>query len=82
MRSIIKEIKLTKSKLTPAALRIFLFGALAPDIRAAAAWGTANLTTLKTLQEKLLITMSSKAQLKKEPNVHKLWNVLELDDIS
>jgi exonuclease III len=82
MRSIIKEIKLTKSKLTPTALRIVYFSlAHSHLIYGLPAWGTANLTPLKTLQEKLLITMSSKAQLKKEPNVHKLWNVLKLDDL-
>jgi hypothetical protein len=82
IRSVIKEIKLTKSKLTPAALRI-VYVSLAHLylIYGLPAWGNANLTPLKTLHEKLLITMSSRAQLKKEPNVHKLWNVLELNDL-
>jgi hypothetical protein len=82
IRSVIKEIKLTKSKLTPAALRIVYFSlAHSHLIYGLPAWGNANLTPLKTLQEKLLITMSSKAQLRKEPNVHKLWNVLELNEL-
>jgi hypothetical protein len=82
MRSVIKEIKLTKNKLTFEALRLVYFSlAQSYLIYGLPAWGNANIKSLCDLQEKLLFIMSSNKMLKAEKNVFKIWQVLPLNSL-
>jgi Reverse transcriptase (RNA-dependent DNA polymerase) len=81
MRSVIKEVKIAKSRLNKDSLRIIYYSlAYSHLIYGISAWGHANTTQLSNLQEKLLRIMSTKKHLK-NPNfdVYKAWRVIPFD---
>jgi len=81
IRSVIKEVKLAKSRLTRDALRTVYFSlAYSHMSYGIPAWGNVTLTSLENVQEKLLFTMANKNQLKANNNdVFKTWKVLPLN---
>jgi hypothetical protein len=81
IRSVIKEVKLAKSRLCTESLRTIYFALAYSHLTyGISAWGHATLTPLINLQEKLLYVMASKTQLKtNDNNVYKIWNVLPLN---
>jgi hypothetical protein len=82
MRSVIKEVKLTKSQLNFESQKIVYFSlAQSYLIYGLPAWGNSNTKVLSDLQEKLLFIMSSKKKLKAESNVFRIWQVLPLKSL-
>jgi uncharacterized protein YktA (UPF0223 family) len=81
MRSVLREIKLAKARVTPNALRIIYFSlAHSHLIYGLPAWGKASLSKLLEIQNKILYTMSTKSQIKKHNgDVFKIWQVLPID---
>jgi retron-type reverse transcriptase len=81
MRSVIREIKLAKSRLSGDALRTIYFSLAYSHLTyGISAWGHACPSALSQLQEKLLYTMASKKQLKThDGNLFKIWQVLPLN---
>jgi hypothetical protein len=80
LRQVIKEVRLAKNKLTAEALRIVYFSLAHSHLSyGITAWGSACLTPVINLQEKLLYIMARKHQLQNDKSIYQVWKVLPLE---
>jgi hypothetical protein len=77
LSSVIREMNFAKSKLNYKARKLIYYALAHSHLNyGIPAWGTATLTSLENMQQKLLYKMCSKKHKKTTVNIFKFWKVL------
>jgi exonuclease III len=82
LRTVVREMSFMRSNMTYSAKRIVYHSIAHSHLNyGITAWGSANLTSLLDVQEKILYKMCSKKHKISVTNLYKFWNVLPVNKI-